>query len=108
FDAAPGVLARDINDLHEGVEWASAYLAQNAGGDRSRPARAHISVGDGTARFCCLTAGPSFDIVTSNTAWAAPQAAAPDTWTAEDQRTELAGPRGRHTWAARLPGKTLH
>ena len=104
FDAAPGVLARDINDLHEGVEWASAYLAQNAGGDRSKPARAHISVGDGTARFCCLTAGPSFDIVTSNTAWAAPQAAAPDTWTADDERTELAAHEYVHVWQYDLGG----
>ena len=104
FSAGAGLSATDINDVHEGVEWASAYLAQRVGGDRTKRASARIAVGDGTARFCCLTSGPSFDIVTSNAAWAAPQAAAPDTWTADDERTELAAHEYVHVWQYDLGG----
>ena len=82
----------------------SAYLATSVGGDRTKPASARITVGDGTARFCCLTSGPSFDIVTSNPAWATPQAAAPDTWTADDERTELAAHEYVHVWQYDLGG----
>jgi hypothetical protein len=98
FSAGPGLMAGDINDLHEGVEWAGAYLAANVGGDRTRPASARIAVGDGSERFCCITSGPSFDIVTSNRAWSTPQAAAPDTWTADDERAELAAHEYVHLW----------
>jgi len=98
FYAGPGLLARDVNDVHEGVEWASAYLSANVGGDRVSRASARIVVGDGSEQFCCITAGPSFDIVTSNRAWAAPPAAAPDTWTQDDERTELAAHEYVHVW----------
>ena len=74
------------------------YLASSVGGDRVSPASARIVVGDGTERFCCITSGPSFDIVTGNRAWAAPQAAAPDTWTADDERAELAAHEYIHVW----------
>ncbi|HUQ41965.1 MAG TPA: hypothetical protein VM052_05640 [Candidatus Limnocylindrales bacterium] len=104
FSTGTGVAAKDINALHEGVEWASRYLATSAGGDRTKRATARIIVGDGTARFCCLTSGPSFDIVTSNTAWSAPQAAAPDTWTADDERAELAAHEYVHVWQYDIGG----
>ena len=104
FSAGPGLAATDINALHEGVEWASAYLAKSVGGDRTKHASARVVVGDGTARFCCITSGPSFDIVTSNPAWATPQAAAPDTWTADDERTELAAHEYVHVWQFDLGG----
>jgi hypothetical protein len=98
FRTGPGLAAADINALHEGVEWASAYLASNVGGDRVSPASARIVLGDGSERFCCTASGPSFDIVTGNRAWAAPQAAAPDTWTADDERAELAAHEYVHVW----------
>ena len=98
FSAGPGLLARDINDVHEGAEWASAYLAASVGGDRAGRAGARVVVGDGTERFCCITSGPSFDIITSNRAWSTPQAAAPDTWTADDERAELAAHEYVHEW----------
>lgn len=104
FVSGPGLSASDINNVHEGVEWVSAYLARSVGGDRTRRASAQITVGDGTARFCCLTSGPSFDIVTSNAAWATPRAAAPDTWTPDDERTELAAHEYVHLWQYDLGG----
>jgi len=104
FLAGPGLSATDINDVHEGVEWASAYLGANLGGDRTSPASARIMVGDGTERFCCITSGPSFDIVTSNRAWSSPQAAAPDTWAPDDERTELAAHEYIHEWQYAVGG----
>ena len=105
FAAGAGLLARDLNDVHEGTEWASAYLSANVGGDRISPASARIVVGDGTEQFCCITSGPSFDIVTSNRAWASPQAAAPDTWTADDERAELAAHEYVHVWQYDVGGR---
>ncbi|MDP9251848.1 MAG: hypothetical protein M3O80_02485, partial [Chloroflexota bacterium] len=61
--------------------------------------------GNGTEQFCCITAGPSFDIVTSNTAWSSPSAAAPDTWTASTERKELAAHEYVHTWQYALGGR---
>ncbi len=104
FSTGQGPSATDINDVHEGVEWASAYLAASVGGDRTKRASARVVFGDGTARFCCLTSGPSFDIVTTNPAWATPQAAAPDTWTADDERTELVAHEYVHVWQYDLGG----
>jgi hypothetical protein len=104
FDAGPGLAATDINDVHEGVEWAGSYLAKNVGGDRTKRASVRIVVGDGTERFCCITAGPSFDIVTSNRAWATPSAAAPDTWSSDDERTELAAHEYIHVWQYDIGG----
>ena len=105
FAAGPGLAAQDINDVHEGVEWASAYLAASVGGDRVGRASARILVGDGTEQFCCITSGPSFDIVTSNRAWATPGAAAPDTWSADDERTELAAHEYVHVWQFDVGGR---
>jgi hypothetical protein len=104
FSTGQGPSATDINDVHEGVEWASAYLATSVGGDRTKRASARVVFGDGTERFCCLTSGPSFDIVTRNSAWATPQAAAPDTWTADDERAELAAHEYVHVWQYDLGG----
>ena len=104
FAAGPGLAAQDINDVHEGVEWASAYLGAN-GGDRTSRATARIAVGDGSEQFCCITSGPSFDIVTSNRAWASPGAAAPDTWSADDERTELAAHEYIHVWQYDVGGR---
>ncbi len=105
FRTGPGLDADDINAVHEGVEWASAYLAANVGGDRASRASARIVVGDGSERFCCITSGPSFDIVTGNRAWASPQAAAPDTWTADDERAELAAHEYVHVWQYDVGGR---
>jgi hypothetical protein len=105
FRTGPGLSAGDINDVHEGVEWASAYLAASVGSDRVAPASARIVLGDGSERFCCITSGPSFDIVTGNRAWAAPQAAAPDTWTASDERAELAAHEYAHVWQYDIGGR---
>jgi len=96
--ASDGVSAPDINAVHQGVEHAGAYLAANVGGDRRRAQTVNVRVGSPTERYCCLTSGPSFDIVTINTAWASPSAAAPDTWTADTERRELAAHEYVHLW----------
>src|SRR5918994_730959 len=92
------VNASDIAEVHEGVARAGAYLAASVGGDRTHPVTVNVMVGSGTERFCCTAAGPSFDIVTSNSAWSAPTAATPDTWTASTERKELAAHEYAHTW----------
>jgi hypothetical protein len=98
FDTGAGVGAMDIADVHQGVEWGSAFAAFAVGGDRRDSVSAHTIVGDGTQRYCCLTYGPSFDIVTSNSAWSDPPAAAPDTWTPDTERVELAAHEYVHLW----------
>jgi hypothetical protein len=104
FETGIGVGAMDIADVHQGVEWESAFLAGNAGGDRRDSVSAHTIVGDGTERYCCLTYGPSFDIVTSNSAWSSPPAAAPDTWSADSERTERAAHEYVHLWQYDIGG----
>ncbi|HEU5288168.1 MAG TPA: hypothetical protein VFV20_07185 [Candidatus Limnocylindria bacterium] len=98
YATGAGVGAMDIADVHEGVEWISSYLAANAGGDRRRIATARIATGDGTEQYCCITQGPTFDIVTSNRAWSSPPAAAADTWTPDTERIELAAHEYVHVW----------
>ena len=98
FTTAPGVSAQDIADVHAGVEWAAGYLAANVGGDRQDRVTVHIFPGDGTQQYCCLTYGATYDIVTTNTAWASPPAAAPDTWTPDTERTELSAHEYVHLW----------
>jgi hypothetical protein len=104
YSVGGNVNAIDIVDVHEGVEWASAYLASSVGGDRTKRASVRVIVGDGTERFCCITSGPAFDIVTGNTAWARPAAAAADTWTADTERMELAAHEYMHVWQYDLGG----
>ena len=99
-----GVNARDIALVHQGVQHASAYLEASAGGTRRRPATVHVYLGDGTQQYCCLTVGDSFEIVTPNPAWATPPAAAPDTWTADTERTELAAHEYIHLWQYAIGG----
>jgi hypothetical protein len=99
-----GVNAKDIALVHQGVQHASAYLEAFAGGTRRSPATIHVYVGDGTQQYCCLTVGDSFEIVTSNPAWATPPAAAPDTWTADTERTELAAHEYIHLWQYAIGG----
>ena len=99
-----GVAASDIAEVHEGVAHAGAYLATSAGGDRGNAVTVNVRVGDGTERFCCLTVGPSFEIVTSNLAWSSPPAAAPDTWTPSTERKELAAHEYIHLWQYELGG----
>ena len=96
--ANDGVSAPDILAVHQGVQQAGAYLAASVGGDRRRAQTVNVRVGSTTERYCCLTSGPSFDIVTINTAWASPAAAAPDTWTADTERRELAAHEYVHLW----------
>ncbi len=99
-----GVNAKDIALVHQGVQHASAYLEASAGGTRRRPATVHVYLGDGTQQYCCLTVGDSFEIVTPNPAWATPPAAAPDTWTADTERTELAAHEYIHLWQYAIGG----
>jgi hypothetical protein len=98
------VSASDIAEVHEGVDRASAYLRGSVGGDRTHPLTVNVTVGSGTEQFCCTAQGPSFNIVTSNTAWSAPTAAAPDTWTASTERKELAAHEYVHTWQYSVGG----
>ncbi len=104
FEVTGAVPASDIHEVHAGVERSGGYLASAVGGDRSRRAVVRITTGDGTERFCCITQGPTFDIVTSNQAWSAPSAAAADTWTASTERTELAAHEYVHLWQYELGG----
>ncbi len=99
-----GVFAGDIAEVHEGVARAGAYLAANLGGDGADRVTVNVRVGDGSERFCCITSGPSFDIVTSNAAWSAPSAAAPDTWTPSTERKELAAHEYVHLWQYAVGG----
>ena len=98
------VSAPNIALVHQGVQHASGYLDANAGGARRSPALVHVYVGDGTQRYCCLTIGDSFEIVTSNAAWAMPPAAATDTWTADTERSELAAHEYVHLWQYAIGG----
>jgi hypothetical protein len=105
YSIGSGVSASDIAEVHEGVARAGAYLGASVGGDRTNAVTVNVAVGNGTEQFCCITAGPSFDIVTSNRAWSAPSAAAPDTWTASTERKELAAHEYVHTWQYALGGR---
>lgn len=100
----PGTYARDIALVHQGVQHASAFLDASAGGTRRTPAIVHVYVGDGTQPYCCLTIGDSVEIVTSHPAWATPPAAAPDTWTADTERIELAAHEYIHLWQYAIGG----
>ena len=104
FRVDPGVNAKDIALVHQGVQHASAYLNAFAGGTRRNPAVVHVMVSDDTQPYCCLTLGDTFEIVTSNLAWAAPPAAAPDTWTADTERIELAAHEFVHLWQYAIGG----
>jgi hypothetical protein len=104
YALAGAVNASDIAEVHEGVARAGAYLAANAGGDRANAVTVNVRVGDGTERYCCLTIGPSFEIVTSNVAWSSPPAAAPDTWTPSTERKELAAHEYVHMWQYAIGG----
>lgn len=104
FAIGPGVDAQSDADVHEGIDRAGAYLARAAGGDRSRSATARVRVGDGTERYCCLTQLDGIDIVTSNTEWVSPLAAAADTWSADAERKELAAHEYVHLWQGELGG----
>jgi hypothetical protein len=104
FRIDAGINAKDIALVHQGVQHASAYLDAFAGGTRRKPAVVQVKITDQTQPYCCLTVGDSFVIVTSNSAWATPPAAAPDTWTADTERTELAGHEYVHLWQYAIGG----
>jgi len=104
FRVDTGVNAKDIALVHQGVQHASGYLEAFAGGTRRRAAVVQVMVTDATQPYCCLTFGDSFKIVTSNLAWATPPAAAPDTWTADTERTELAAHEYVHLWQYAIGG----
>ncbi len=99
-----GVLAQDIAQVHEGVAREARYLRSFVGGDRSGRADAHVYTGDGTQRYCCLTTGAAFEIVTENPAWRSPSAAAPDTWPATTERKELSAHEYVHVWQHEIGG----
>jgi len=98
--------AQTIADVHQGIDRVSAYLARAAGGDRSRTATTRIRVGDGTEQYCCLAHLDGIDIVTSNSEWVSPRAAAADTWTADTERIELAAHEYVHVWQGELGGNS--
>jgi hypothetical protein len=104
FQIDPGVFADDIALVHQGVQHVSAFLDANVGGTRRTPSTIHVYVGDGTQHFCCLTIGDSYEIVTSNLAWADPPAAASDTWSPDVERTELAAHEYVHLWQYAVGG----
>jgi len=104
FRIDPGVNAKDIALVHQGVQHASAYLDTFAGGTRRKAATVEVLVSDDSQPYCCLTIGDSFRIVTSNLAWSAPPAAAPDTWTADTERIELAAHEFIHLWQYAIGG----
>jgi len=104
FSVGPGVDAQSIADVHEGIDRVAAYLARAAGGDRSRAALTTIRVGDASDRYCCLATLSGVSIVTSNSEWVSPLAVAPDTWTADSERKELAGHEYVHVWQGELGG----
>jgi len=106
FQVDAGVTAPDIALVHQGVQHESAFLDANAGGTRRSPALVHVYTGDGTQRYCCLTIGDTFEIVTSNPAWRTPPAAAPDTWSADTERTELAAHEYVHLWQYAIGGNS--
>ena len=99
-----GLNANDIRDMHAGIGLASAYLATTTGRDRVLPARVSMFVGNGTEQYCCITQGNTVTLVTSNSAWSSPPAAAPDTWSADAERTELAAHEYTHLWQHELGG----
>jgi hypothetical protein len=105
FRIDAGVNARDIAQVHQGVQHAHAYLDRLVGGARQRPSTAHVYVGNGTQQYCCVASGDAFEIVTSHAAWANPQAAAPDTWTADTERMELAAHEYVHVWQYGVGGR---
>jgi hypothetical protein len=102
FAVGAGVDAQSDADVHEGIDRVSAYLARSVGGDRSRTATTRINTG--TATYCCLAHLDGIDIVTGNSEWVSPRAAAADTWTADTERTELSGHEYVHVWQGELGG----
>jgi hypothetical protein len=104
FRIDAGVNAKDIALVHQGVQHASGYLERFVGGTRRKPSIVQVMVTDATQPYCCLTLGDSFKIVTSNLAWAAPPAAAPDTWTGDTERAELAAHEYIHLWQYAVGG----
>jgi len=104
FRIEAGVNAKDIALVHQGVQHASGYLEAFVGGARRKAAVVQVMVADDTQPYCCLTLGDSFKIVTSKSAWVTPPAAAPDTWTADTERTELAAHEYIHLWQYAIGG----
>jgi hypothetical protein len=104
FAIGAGVDARSNADIHEGIDRVAAYLGRAVGGDRSGAATARVNVGTGTETYCCLAHLDGIDVVTSNTEWVSPRAAAADTWTADTERKELAAHEYVHVWQGELGG----
>lgn len=104
YVAQRGLLASHIHDAHHGIDRIAAYLPGATGRDRTRPIGVDIAPGTGEERYCCLTDGRTITLVTGHAAWAAPSAAAPDTWSAAIERAELAGHEYVHTWQHELGG----
>ena len=102
FTVGAGVDAQSIADVHEGIDRVSGFLARTVGGDRSRTATTRINTGSAT--YCCLAQLDGIDIVTGNSEWVSPRAAAADTWTADTERKELAAHEYVHVWQGELGG----
>src|SRR2546428_7085880 len=98
FPIDPGVSAPDIALVHQGVQHESAFLDLYAGGTRRSPSLVLVYFRDTPQQYGSLTLGDSFEIVTSNPASRTPPASAPDTWTADTERTELAAHEYVHLW----------
>lgn len=102
FTVGAGVDALSIADVHEGLDRVSAYLARAVGGDRSNGATTRITNTD--PQYCCLAHLDGIDINIANGEWVSPRAAAPDTWPADTERTELAAHEYVHVWQGELGG----
>src|SRR5207253_577892 len=61
-------------------------------------------ISTGSATYCCLAHLDGIDIVTGNSEWVSPRAAAADTWTADTERKELAAHEYVHVWQGELGG----
>lgn len=92
-----GVSAQDIQEVHEGVDRAAAYIRDSIGGALRRPVTVRVYVG-GTETVCCLADTNGFRIVVNHRTWRTPPAPAPDTWSAPTERKEIAGHEYTHVW----------
>jgi len=103
YEIGAGVSAQDINEIHEGVNRAGAYIADTIGGTLKRPVTVRVYVGTDEA-VCCLANASGFRIVVNHKTWRTPPAPGPDTWSAPTERKEIAGHEYVHVWQGHQGG----
>lgn len=101
FSIDPGVLASDIHDLHEGVDWMAQYLSENVGGDRTGSVNVGMNLGTG-GQGSCLADGRSFRLGTKSNEWMSPPWASSDTWSADTDRMRLVAHEYMYLWQYEL------